>query len=738
MNPATVAPQQHLSNSLCYSHPLYSYLLELEASGLLPWPLVQINSRKEMERKMQSCYRDILAALLFFLASPFYIKLLSSSSTEMLYHHKNGSTLVFPSEKMRFLNKACIIHDPEQDLTPDGRAKNPWNLCTVDQVEDLKALLKFYSSKKLLMEAEEMDINPEEESLLGHSPPRRTKGGLKTMPFIIVNEAFERLASQGLMPNMILYLTRIYHFQTVTASSILFVWSALSNGLALFGAFLSHSYLGRFRIIFLGSFSSLLGMILLWLTAVVPQLQPLSCDQLKHKCSAPNGAQIIPLLSSFFLMSVGAGCIRPCSVAFGADQFDNKQNPNNDRVLESYFNWYYASTGISTVLAMTVIVYIQDHLGWSVGFGIPAILMVFSALMFLIGSSLYIKAKPSESLFTGFFQVLVAAFRKREIQYPLDEEYKCYHRTRQSKLLSPTEEFRCLNKACVVQDPDTELTSDGLASNPWRLCSVEQLESLKALLKVIPMWSTGLVLIVTIDQGFLTLQANSMDRHLFSNFEIPAGSFSLFMIITLTIWVAFYDRVLAPLLVRYTGNPQGLSPIVRMGMGLIMSFIAMVLAGVVESIRLKKAVEEGVEDDPDAVLDMSAMWLVPQTVCIGLAEALNAIGQIQFFYMLFPKSMSSVGVAMFTSEMALASLIGSLLVNIINSITSHGGKASWLASNLNEGHLDYYYWLLGFLNLINFFYFLFCCRFYKSHHNSNMLSKKVPEKESGYTPLPSA
>ena len=34
-----------------------------------------------------------------------------------------------------------------------------------------------------------MDINPEEESLLGHSPPRRTKGGLKTMPFIIGKQA---------------------------------------------------------------------------------------------------------------------------------------------------------------------------------------------------------------------------------------------------------------------------------------------------------------------------------------------------------------------------------------------------------------------------------------------------------------------------------------------------------------------------------------------------------------------
>ncbi|KAL3500556.1 hypothetical protein ACH5RR_039649 [Cinchona calisaya] len=592
------------------------------------------------------------------------------------------------------------------------------------------------------MEEEKMVISrEEEESLLDHSPSPRTrklKGGLRTMPFIIVNEAFERLASQGLMPNMIIYLTRIYRFETATASSILFIWSALSNGLALFGAFLSDSYLGRFRVIAVGSISSLLGMTLLWLTTMIPQLKPSPCDQVEHNCSAPNGVQIVPLLSSFLLISIGAGCIRPCSIAFGADQFDNKKNPNNDRVIESFFNWYYASTGISTVIAMTVIVYIQDHLGWSVGFGIPAILMVFAAVMFVIGSSLYIKIKPSESLFTGFFQVLVAAFRKREIQCHLGEDC-CYHKTQESMLLAPGEEFRCLNKACVILDPDTELTSDGSASNPWSLCSVEQVESLKALLRVVPMWSTGLILLVVMDQtSFITLQARTMDRHMFSNFEIPAGSFSLFLVITVTIWVAFYDRVLAPLLAKYTGNPQGLSPIVRMGIGLIMSFIAMALAAIVESIRLKIAVEEGVQDDPDAVLHMSAMWLVPQTVFIGLAEALNAIGQIQFFYMKFPKSMSSIGIAIYTFGMALASLFGSLLVTIINSATGHGGKASWLASNLNEGHLDYYYWLLAFFNFINFFYFLLCCRSYESNQNRNLLSNQVSEKESEHRSLPSA
>ena len=51
--------------------------------------------------------------------------------------------------------------------------------------------------------------------------------------------------------------------------------------------------------------------------------------------------------------------------------------------------------------------------------------------------------------------------------------------------------------------------------------------------------------------------------------------------------------------------------------------------------------------------------------------------------------MSSNAVALFTVGLAAANLVGSLLVNIVNSATSKGGKESWLSSNLNKGHLDY-------------------------------------------------
>ncbi|XP_028077911.1 protein NRT1/ PTR FAMILY 1.2-like [Camellia sinensis] len=367
-------------------------------------------------------------------------------------------------------------------------------------------------------------------------------------------------------------------------------------------------------------------MTLLWLTAMLPQLKPPSCEHfINSTCNnSPTSAQLAVLFSSFGLISIGAGCIRPCSMAFGADQLDNKDNPDNDRALQSFFNWYYASTGLSTVLALTVIVYNQEHLGWQVGFRIPVVFMVFSALMFLLGSSLYIKVVASESLFTSFVQVLVAARRNRKNRYSDD----FHHKSLEPKFCAPTENLRCLNKACIITDPERDLNPDGSASNPWHLCTVEQVESLKALLKAIPMFSAGIMVILVICQNsFSTLQAKTMNRHINSSFEIPAGSFSVFMIVTLTLWVTFYDRFMVALLAKCTGRPLGLSPRVRMGIGLLLSCLATVVSAVIERKRRSKAIEQGFQEDPNAVVDMTAMWLVPQYAILGLAEAFYSIGQ---------------------------------------------------------------------------------------------------------------
>ncbi|RID80409.1 hypothetical protein BRARA_A03072 [Brassica rapa] len=169
----------------------------------------------------------------------------------------------------------------------------------------------------------------------------RPKGGLLTMPFIIANEGFEKVASYGLLQNMILYLMSDYGLGLVKGQNVLFMWVAATNFMPLVGAFLSDSYLGRFLTISIASLSSFLGMMVLWLTAMLPQVKPSPCvASTVTKCSSTEAtsSQLALLYFAFALISIGSGGIRPCSLAFGADQLDNKENPKNERVLESFFD----------------------------------------------------------------------------------------------------------------------------------------------------------------------------------------------------------------------------------------------------------------------------------------------------------------------------------------------------------------------------------------------------------------
>ncbi|KAM0008256.1 putative proton-dependent oligopeptide transporter family, MFS transporter superfamily [Helianthus debilis subsp. tardiflorus] len=173
----------------------------------------------------------------------------------------------------------------------------------------------------------------------------------------------------------------VYEMQVVSGTSILSIWSTLSDGLSFYGAFISDSYLGHFQ-----------GKIFLWLTSVVSQLTP-SWDGLDPSCNPPSLTHLVFLYTCFILLLIGSGCIRPCSIAFGADQLKHHLSLSNERVIEHCFNWYYASALISTIIALTAIVYIQEQLGWQVGFATAVLIMLCFALMFVLGSSLYVKVK---------------------------------------------------------------------------------------------------------------------------------------------------------------------------------------------------------------------------------------------------------------------------------------------------------------------------------------------------------
>lgn len=79
-------------------------------------------------------------------------------------------------------------------------------------------------------------------------------------------------------------------------------------------------------------------------------------------------------------------------------------------------------------------------MGWNVGFGVPALLMLLSVISFFLASPFYIKLKPETSILTGLAQVVVASYRNRDIQLSSSDTIEYYHT--KGSIPAPSEKLR--------------------------------------------------------------------------------------------------------------------------------------------------------------------------------------------------------------------------------------------------------------------------------------------------------
>ncbi|KAJ8761022.1 hypothetical protein K2173_022060 [Erythroxylum novogranatense] len=543
-------------------------------------------------------------------------------------------------------------------------------------------------------------------------PIRKKAGGWRSIPYILGNETFERMATFGLFANFVVYLTREFNLQQVDAANIMNIWGGLTNFTPLLGAFISDAYIGKFKTIGVASFFSLLGMLVVTLTAWLPNLRPPKCHSpnLGH-CQSATGGQLGVLLLGLGFLSIGTGGIRPCSIPFGVEQFD----PTTDdgvRGIKSFYNWYYTSFTVIIIITSTVLVYIQDSVSWFIGFGIPTFLMLCSIILFIVGRRLYIHAKPEGSILSSIAQVFVASYKKRYVKLPhevgvLENFYDPSVKETVSRKLPLTNQYRFLNKAAIVLEND--LKPDGSRADPWRLCSIQQVEEVKCLISVIPIWGSGIIALTAMTQQgtFMVMQAVLMDRHLGPKFQIPAASIGVISMIAVGIWLPIYDRIIVPYLEKITKREGGITILQRMGIGIVFSILSMVASGLVERVRRVMA-----NSHPN-MAPMSVFWLAPQLVLLGFSDAFNIIGQIEFFNQEFPEHMRSLGNAVFACSFAGANYLCSFLTSTVHRVTKTRDHPDWLTNNLNVGKLDYFFFLIAILGSLNLVYFLICASRYE-------------------------
>uniref|UniRef100_A0A0E0B9M2 Major facilitator superfamily (MFS) profile domain-containing protein n=1 Tax=Oryza glumipatula TaxID=40148 RepID=A0A0E0B9M2_9ORYZ len=531
----------------------------------------------------------------------------------------------------------------------------------------LLRVIGFLPTKLLKKPEAQMEASDEERPLIHHLPPqeqcskytcdgtvnidskpalKQSTGNWRACFFILGVEFTECICFYGVSKNLVTYLTSVLHESNVDAAQNVSIWIGSCFFTPLIGAFLADTYWGRYWTVVMSILVIILGMIVLTISA-----SPLFLNASFYN----GGISRLTVYLGLYLFALGTGGIKPNIPAFGADQFDDA-NPVERVTKGSFFNWR---------------VYRYKKLG---------------------GSPL-----------TRVLQVLVAAARNHRLNLPDDSsllhelpgvsegDYRTQH----------TNQFRFLDKAAILSDKNC---TPAAPSSPWRLCTVSQVEELKMLLRTFPVWASlvGFFMVTAQMTSTLIEQGVAMDGRV-GRFTVPPASLATFDVVAVLVLIPVYDAALVPLARRATGRDRGVSHTQRIGVGLALSAVAMAYSAMVEARRLAAAAAGSTP--------MSIVWQVPSFFVLGAGEVFAVIGMLEFCYEQSPASMKSLGTALVQLAVAVANYLNSGMLRVVAAATARGGGgggAGWIPDKLDEGHLDYFFWMMAALSVLNLLQFLHC------------------------------
>ncbi|KAL9302025.1 Protein NRT1/ PTR FAMILY 5.6 [Arabidopsis thaliana] len=516
----------------------------------------------------------------------------------------------------------------------------------------------------------------------GRVPLRARTGAWRAALFIIAIEFSERLSYFGLATNLVVYLTTILNQDLKMAIRNVNYWSGVTTLMPLLGGFIADAYLGRYATVLVATTIYLMGLVLLTMSWFIPGLKP--CHQ--EVCVEPRKAHEVAFFIAIYLISIGTGGHKPSLESFGADQFDD-DHVEERKMKMSFFNWWNVSLCAGILTAVTAVAYIEDRVGWGVAGIILTVVMAISLIIFFIGKPFYRYRTPSGSPLTPILQVFVAAIAKRNLPYPSDPSL--LHEVSKTeftsgRLLCHTEHLKFLDKAAIIEDKNPLALEK---QSPWRLLTLTKVEETKLIINVIPIWFSTLAFGICATQAstFFIKQAITMDRHI-GGFTVPPASMFTLTALTLIISLTLYEKLLVPLLRSITRNQRGINILQRIGTGMIFSLITMIIAALVEKQRL---------DRTNNNKPMSVIWLAPQFMVIGFADAFTLVGLQEYFYHQVPDSMRSLGIAFYLSVIGAASFLNNLLITAVDTLAENFSGKSWFGKDLNSSRLDRFYWFLA-------------------------------------------
>ncbi|EMS48282.1 Peptide transporter PTR2 [Triticum urartu] len=552
------------------------------------------------------------------------------------------------------------------------------------------------------------------------------------------------VAFYGISFNLVTYLTGVLGQSNVAAATNVSTWQATCFLMPLAGAVVADSYWGRYRTMVVSFFIGVAGMLMAALSAYLPLL--VKNGVLFRGLTSSNivSVQEFLLFLGLYMIAVGLGGLRPCLMSFGADQFDDG-DPVERAMKGSFFNWYVFNMSCASLMSSNGIVWMQDRYGWAVGLTIPAVVLVVGLSCLVAASRRYRYQRTRGSPLTRVCQVVVAAVRKFRVELPADSSLlydmppeddpamkgvrRIEHTTdlrsvaailrgllvAACTLLAPIHHSRwicCLFAQILRQGRHCRgfgqgggdgSRSDAAAAQPVETLHGDAGRGAQDSRADAADLGDRRLLLCHGDAGLLHIRrarhGDGRHRRLRAR---PA-------------------RVHAHLRYTHSNRPgPALRPGLRSGcqeahgsgegnLGAAEDLLTMTAAALLETARLRAA-----KASPLAPNTTSLLWQAPQYALEGVGELLATIGQLDFFYSQAPATMKTVCTALGLLAVAAGGYLSSFLLTALQWATARGGGPGWIPDDLNEGHLDRFFWMMAGLGCLNLMAFGSFARMYES------------------------
>jgi dipeptide/tripeptide permease len=435
------------------------------------------------------------------------------------------------------------------------------------------------------------------------------------------------------------------------------------------------------------------------------------------------------------------------TISSGGDQYD-VSDEGERREQESFFNWFYLSINVSAAIAFGYLVTlatngsgaIPQEWGFTAAYAIAAVAMSLAVLAFFAGRGRYIIKLPGGDVLAGLVTYIVASARQSWrgslsllgwILLVVFLILAIVQAFITDEALAHIVSYVALGVAVLcngllVATHTTNTHLEGLPESKW--LTVEEAKGALDTVPILIVVNVSFSILYNLMPAAFVAQACQMNLSIGSS-QINGAFFNIADCFAILIFVPIFEWVLFPA-VRFLKGGKDITRSEKLVSGLVMSIAGVMCAVGLEYAR-RSSPDTGIVSNcaPAGVTmsSLSAFTMMAPFAIVGIGEVL--INPVLYYFAYNQAPVRTRSMMQAFNLLCCGAISNAYTAALTTSMTV------WFTDDLNNGHLDYFYFANAIIGAMGIPLFFFVSRYYveKDWESTGKLEAGKAEAPNGAT-----